>query len=102
MPCRRRPKGFGFIEFKDTQDAEDCVYKLDRTEFQGREITVRGWAGGTLHWDWHNSRIVPCYPSRVYCLRGCVEGMWVEEAPSPEPGYPWCLQPCCSPNQPPR
>ena len=46
-PCRR-PKGFGFIEFKDTQDAEDCVYKLDRTEFQGREITVSG-AGGRLN-----------------------------------------------------
>ena len=41
LPCvPRRPKGFGFIEFKDPRDAEDAVYKLDRSEYRGREITV--------------------------------------------------------------
>jgi RNA recognition motif-containing protein len=40
MPMCRRPKGFGFVEFRDKRDAEECLYKLDRTLFQGREISV--------------------------------------------------------------
>lgn len=39
-PCRK-PKGFGFIEFRDTRDAEDALYALDRTTYGGREISVR-------------------------------------------------------------
>eukprot|EP00887_Chlorella_sp_A99_P006971 scaffold2.g6971.t1 len=35
-----RPKGFGFIEFVDLQDAEDAIYALDRSLFNGREINV--------------------------------------------------------------
>jgi len=36
-----RPRGFGFIEFRDPRDAEEALYKLDRTMFMGREISVR-------------------------------------------------------------
>ncbi len=37
---RRRPKGFGFIEFVEPRDAEDALYALDRTVVGGRTITV--------------------------------------------------------------
>mmetsp|Transcript_11653 Transcript_11653/g.24997 ORF Transcript_11653/g.24997 Transcript_11653/m.24997 type:complete len:241 (-) Transcript_11653:568-1290(-) len=36
----QRPKGFGFIEFRDARDAEEALYKLDRTVISGREISV--------------------------------------------------------------
>lgn len=36
----QRPKGFGFIEFRDTRDAEDALYQMDRSMMGGREITV--------------------------------------------------------------
>ena len=36
-----RPKGFGFIEFKDPRDADNALNGLDGTEFMGREIQVR-------------------------------------------------------------
>jgi RNA recognition motif-containing protein len=36
-----RPKGFGFIEFRDSRDAEEALYHLDRSDFGGREIQVR-------------------------------------------------------------
>lgn len=39
--CVLRPRGFGFIEFRDPRDAEEALYKLDRTMFMGREISVR-------------------------------------------------------------
>jgi hypothetical protein len=35
-----RPKGFGFIEFQDLRDAEEAIYHLDKTLFNGREIQV--------------------------------------------------------------
>lgn len=44
-PSCSRPRGFGFIEFKDSRDAEDALYHLDRSTFMGREISVRGVAG---------------------------------------------------------
>lgn len=44
-PACSRPRGFGFIEFKDSRDAEDALYHLDRSTFMGREISVRGVAG---------------------------------------------------------
>ena len=41
-PCADsgRPKGFGFIEFQDLRDAEEAIYHLDKTLFNGREIQV--------------------------------------------------------------
>jgi hypothetical protein len=35
-----RPRGFGFIEFKDQRDADEALYHLDRSDFMGREISV--------------------------------------------------------------
>lgn len=36
----RRPKGFGFIEFDDPEDAKEAIYRMDRTEFGGRMLEV--------------------------------------------------------------
>lgn len=36
----RRPRGFGFIEFRDARDAETALRKLDGTTMGGREISV--------------------------------------------------------------
>jgi len=38
--CHCRPKGFGFIEFKDPRDADNALNGLDGSEFMGREIQV--------------------------------------------------------------
>lgn len=35
-----RPRGFGFLEYRDPRDAEEALYHLDRTVFMGREISV--------------------------------------------------------------
>ncbi|KAL4421443.1 hypothetical protein ABPG75_010734 [Micractinium tetrahymenae] len=35
-----RPRGFGFVEFVDVREAEDAIYRLDKTLFGGREIQV--------------------------------------------------------------
>ncbi|PNH01045.1 Serine/arginine-rich splicing factor 12 [Tetrabaena socialis] len=36
----QRSRGFGFIEFRDTRDADEAIYRLDRTTLEGREINV--------------------------------------------------------------
>ena len=36
----RRPRGFGFVEFVDTRDAEDAMYALDGKNMGGRDISV--------------------------------------------------------------
>lgn len=35
-----RSKGFGFVEMADQQSAQDAIEKLDRTELNGRSLTV--------------------------------------------------------------
>eukprot|EP00891_Asterochloris_glomerata_P000985 jgi/Astpho2/985/gw1.00016.305.1_t len=35
-----RPRGFGFVEFVDTRDAEDAMYALDGKNMGGRDISV--------------------------------------------------------------
>lgn len=37
----RKPRGFGFVQFLDEQDAEDAMNALDGKVWGGREITVR-------------------------------------------------------------
>ena len=37
---RREPRGFAFIQFEDSRDAEVAKDRLDRTDFLGREISV--------------------------------------------------------------
>lgn len=49
-----RPKGFGFVEFENEEDAEKAAQALDGTDFEGRTIKVnearpmedRGGRGG--------------------------------------------------------
>jgi FUS-interacting serine-arginine-rich protein 1 len=36
----RDPRGFGFIQYFDPEDAADAKYHMDRQFFLGREITV--------------------------------------------------------------
>ena len=36
----RDPRGFGFIQYFDPEDAADAKYHMDRQMFLGREITV--------------------------------------------------------------
>lgn len=40
MRERREPRGFAFIQFEDSRDAEVAKDRLDRTDFLGREISV--------------------------------------------------------------
>lgn len=36
----QRPKGFGFIEFKDPRDADEAIYRLDGSLVGGRRVEV--------------------------------------------------------------
>ncbi|KXZ49355.1 hypothetical protein GPECTOR_22g949 [Gonium pectorale] len=36
----QRSRGFGFIEFRDARDADEAIYRMDRTTLEGREINV--------------------------------------------------------------
>lgn len=38
--CFRDPRGFGFIQYFDPDDAADAKYHMDGQMFLGREITV--------------------------------------------------------------
>lgn len=40
----RRPRGFGFIEFRDQRDAEEAMFQLNGSTVGGREISVCGRA----------------------------------------------------------
>ncbi|CAD7958687.1 unnamed protein product [Amoebophrya sp. A120] len=47
-----KPKGMASVEFKTADDAQYCIDKLDKTEVQGRRITVREDRGtGYIHPD---------------------------------------------------
>lgn len=39
MACRQ-PRGFGFVQFLDPQDAAEAQYYLDHEFIAGREITI--------------------------------------------------------------
>nr|XP_002126373.2 serine/arginine-rich splicing factor 12 isoform X1 [Ciona intestinalis] len=41
----RRPRGFAYIQFEDTRDAEDALYAMDRKWICGRYIEVQFAAG---------------------------------------------------------
>ncbi|CAC5372700.1 FUSIP1 [Mytilus coruscus] len=36
----RVPRGFAYIQFEDPRDADDALYHLDRTRYQGRELEI--------------------------------------------------------------
>jgi len=36
----RRPRGFAYVQYEDSRDAEDAQYHLDRTRFFGRELEI--------------------------------------------------------------
>ncbi|XP_052091647.1 serine/arginine-rich splicing factor 10-like isoform X2 [Mytilus californianus] len=36
----RLPRGFAYIQFEDPRDADDALYHLDRTRYQGRELEI--------------------------------------------------------------
>jgi len=36
----KRHRGFAYIQFEDTRDAEDALHALDQTSFFGRELSV--------------------------------------------------------------
>jgi RNA recognition motif-containing protein len=38
---QRKPKGFCFCEFMDPRDADEAVYKLDKSTFAGRVLDVQ-------------------------------------------------------------
>lgn len=35
-----RSRGFGFVTFDTKEDMEECISKLDKTELEGRRISV--------------------------------------------------------------
>lgn len=43
----RRPKGFGFVEYRDNRDADEALAKLNGSMYGGREISVSDdrWMG---------------------------------------------------------
>ncbi|XP_061194210.1 serine/arginine-rich splicing factor 10-like [Saccostrea echinata] len=36
----RQPRGFAYVQFEDSRDADDALYNLDRTRFFGMELEV--------------------------------------------------------------
>ena len=35
-----RSRGFGFVTFENKEDMDECIAKLDKTELEGRRISV--------------------------------------------------------------
>jgi hypothetical protein len=71
-----RPKGFGFIEFKDQRDADNALSGLDGSEFMGREIQVRArsQAAVVVKQQWALVNNIPA--AITYCAPGTnLEGM---------------------------
>jgi cold-inducible RNA-binding protein len=52
-----KPRGFGFVTYKNDDDAETAMQQLDRSDFDGRQISVQpaterrssGGSGGGEH-----------------------------------------------------
>lgn len=36
----QRSRGFGFIEFRNADDADEAIYKMDNSTLDGRQINV--------------------------------------------------------------
>lgn len=47
----RRPKGFGFVEYRDNRDADEALAKLNGSMYGGREISVSVDGGMGRGWD---------------------------------------------------
>ena len=77
----RRPRGFGFVEFVDTRDAEDAMYALDGKNMGGRDISVSKNGGASMARQHSNLPATGCVfrhlavtlcPCQL-CLRGCAQ-----------------------------
>lgn len=74
--ARRRPRGFGFIEFRDARDAETAMRKLDGTTVGGREISVSAALLRPSYWGLKAMSSLPefwilliSYHTRLFCVQ---------------------------------
>lgn len=66
----RRPRGFGFIEYRDPRDAEDALYELDGSTLLGRQLSVSmlgSQYGAWCSWPTSHFYFSACCHYLMYC-----------------------------------